>query len=143
MKTALIYSTMTGHSKKIANAIANQLQIQAENIKTNPQLQGVDLLFIVGGIYGGKSQPKLLDYVNKLDSSQVKKVALITSCASNETRQEKVRECLIGKNIEVVGEEYICKGSFLFFGLGHPNKTEIENSVEFAKTVFKKQSATI
>lgn len=38
MKTAIIYSTMTGHSKKIALAMEKELNIPAHDIKSNPAL---------------------------------------------------------------------------------------------------------
>ena len=81
MKRKVIYCTKTGHSRKIARAIAQELQVQAEDIKTGPVLKDVDLLFIVGGIYGGKSDPAMLGYINNIDGSMVRKAALVTSCA--------------------------------------------------------------
>jgi hypothetical protein len=36
----------------------------------------------------------------------------------------------------IVVDEFICQGNFLFFGLGHPNKTDLENAVTFAKEVI-------
>lgn len=135
MKTALIYVSKTGHSKKIAEAIATGLGIKAEDVKTTPKLNDVDLLFIVGGIYGGQSLPELTDYIKTIDKNMVKKVALITSCVSKKSKQVVVRELLTSKDIEVVTDEFICQGNFLFFGLGHPNKKEIEDAVTFAKEV--------
>lgn len=135
MKTALIYVSKTGHSKKIAEAIATGLGIKGEDVKATPKLIDVDLLFIVGGIYGGQSLPELTDYIKTIDKSMVKKVALITSCVSKKSKQVLVRELLTSNDIEVVPDEFICQGNFLFFGLGHPNKKEIEDAVMFAKQV--------
>lgn len=132
MKTALIYLTITSHSKKIANAIAKELKIQAQDIKNNPQLIEADLLFIVGGIYGGKSLPELISYVKNIDNTMVKQAILITSCASNKETQWEVREILDNNGIEVLKDEFVCRGNFLLYGLGHPNKTDIENAVAFA-----------
>ena len=139
MKTALIYSSKPGHSSKIAEAISTELQIQAEDIKTNPKLNNVDLLFIVGGIYGGKSLPELIAYIKNIDSSMVKKVALITSCVSKKAKQDLVRELLVKNNIEVLANEFICQGSFLLIGLGHPNKTDIDSAVSYAKKEVESQ----
>jgi len=135
MKIALIYQTKTGHSKKIANAIAENLQIQAEDIKTNPKLNQVDLLFIVGGIYGGQSLPELISYVNNLDSTMVKKVALITSSAGKTVKQASIRDILVKNNIEVLEEEFVCQGSFLVVGFRHPNKADIDAAISYAKEV--------
>ncbi|NLV58100.1 MAG: hypothetical protein GXY67_04965 [Clostridiales bacterium] len=127
----IVYATMTKHSAKLANAIGRALQLQAEDIKNGPQCKGLDLLFIVGGIYGGQSKPELLEYVKGLDSQAAKRVALVTSCTSNKQGQEGVRALLTEKGIQVV-DEFICRGSFLFMGFGHPNRADVENAVRFA-----------
>ena len=40
----VVYATKTGHSRKIAQAVAKELNVEPMNIKENPQLKGVDLL---------------------------------------------------------------------------------------------------
>lgn len=135
MKAKIVYATMTKHSKKLAEAIARELNIPAENVKENPAIEELDLLYVVGGIYGGESSPDLISYVSKL-GNKVKKAALITSCCSKKTTQNKVRQILMEQGIEVMNE-FICQGSFLFFGFGHPNKKDVEDAVEFAKRVYK------
>lgn len=137
MKTAVLYVSKTGHSKKLGEAIAKELNITAFNMKSNPKLNGIDLLFLVGGIYGGQSAPDLLEYVKTIDNTMVKKVVLVTSCASKQTKQNAVRDLLKEKNIEVSEEEFICQGSFLVMGWGHPNKIDISNAVSFAKEIVK------
>jgi flavodoxin len=132
MKIAVIYYSKTGHSRKIAMAVAGGLGVQAQSVSANLVLNSVDLLFVVGGIYGGKSDPKLLKYLATLSKSQVKRAALITSSMSR-SRQDMARNTLYINGIEVVSDEYILQGSLLFFGLGHPNSREIAGALAFAK----------
>lgn len=132
MKIAMIYYSKTGHSKKIAHKIGESLGIEALDIKDNPKIDQVDLLFIVGGIYGGKSSPELQTYVSNLGEG-IKQVVLITSCLSKVTPQKEVRSILVGKNIPVEEDEFICRGSFLFFGWGHPNSEDVKRAVAFAE----------
>ncbi|NLG25673.1 MAG: hypothetical protein GX558_09980 [Clostridiales bacterium] len=130
-KAGVVYATMTNHSKKLAAAIGRALHIGAENAKKSPTPEGVDLLFIVGGIYGGESLPELLRFVNGLDGRRVKKAALVTSCLTKKQGQSSVRALLEAKGIEVV-DEFICQGSFLLRGFGHPNQSDVEEAVRFA-----------
>ena len=127
----IVYATKTRHSKKIAEAIGKTLNIKAENVSGRPVPGDVDLLFIVGGIYGGKSLPELLKFVKSLDAGKIKRAALVTSCASKKQGQDSIRKLLQAKGIEVM-DEIICQGSFLFIGFGHPNKTDIQEAVDFA-----------
>jgi len=132
MKIAVIYYSKTGHSRKIAKAVAGGLWVQAQSLSEKPVLSGVDLLFVVGGIYSGKSDPQLLNYLATLSRNQVKRAALITSSMSK-SRQDMVRNALSNNGIEVVSDEYVLQGSFLFFGLGHPSVLEIAGAIAFAK----------
>jgi flavodoxin len=133
MNKALIYATKTGHSRKIASAVGKELNLIAEDIKSEPKLDNVDLLFLVGGIYGSQSAPELLTYLEKLNNRMVKKVILLTSSASKVAKQNAVRTLLKDKGIDVEEEEFVCQGSFLFMGFRHPNKDDIQNAVTFAK----------
>lgn len=133
MNIAIIFRSMTGHSKKIARAIAAELNLVAQNIKAKPDLSDIDLLFIVGGIYSGKSLPDTIEYLKTLTSNNIKKAVLLTSSTSDKSGQEEVRQILSANNIEVSPKEYRCRGNFLFMKLGHPNKSEIAKAVSFAK----------
>ena len=140
-KIGIVYATMTKHSQKLATAIGQALNVKAENVKKSPVLGDIDLLFIVGGLYGGESMPELLGFVKGLDGGSVKSAALVTSCASKKQGQNSVRALLESKGITVVGES-ICQGSFLFMGFGHPNQTEVEEAVRFACRLAGKAGET-
>lgn len=136
-KISIIYATKTKHSKKLAIAMGKALNIPAENVVDHPSVEDADLLFIVGGIYGGQSLPELLDFVQKLDSHKIKKAALVTSCTAKKQGQDGVRKVLEEKNIPIL-DEFICFGSFLFLKAGHPNKDEIQEAVDFSVQLSKK-----
>jgi len=134
-KTGIVYATKTRHSLKLAEAIGAALNIKPENIDSKPRFAGLDLLFIVGGIYGGESNPELVEYVKSIDPAAAKAVALVTNCASGRQKQLSVRRILEGNGVEVV-DEFVCKGAILFVALWHPDKKDLANAVEFAKSVI-------
>lgn len=136
MKTEIVYLSKTGHSRKIAQAIAAELHLKERDIKTKPELSGADLLFIVGGIYGGVSDPAMLEYVKGISPDKAKKAALVTSSCGGKTKQVKVRELLANNGVEVIAEEFICRGNFLVVGMGHPDKNEISAAAAFAQKIF-------
>lgn len=137
----IVYATMTKHSKKLAEAMGQALNVKAQNVKESPDLKDADLLFIVGGIYSGESLPELLEYVNNLDGQKIKRAALVTSCVSKKKGQDSIRVLLTEKGIEVV-DEIICQGSFLFMGFGHPNKVDVNEVVHFAKSLAERVGET-
>lgn len=136
MNIKIVYATKTKHSKKIAERIGEKLKIQPIGLEKQPIMENVDLLFIAGGIYAGKCHPDILEFASRLEKGKIKKVALITSCLSNTTKQDKVRELLEQKDIEII-DEFVCKGNFLFLGYGHPNEEEINAIAEFAKKLVE------
>lgn len=138
MNTAVVYSTKTGNSKKIAQSIAETLQIKIADIRSNPALDTLDLLFIVSGIYGGKSSPELKAFAEQLTPQKVKKAILITSCLSKQQKQDEIREILINNKVELVPEEFLCRG--MFFGLGYPKKEDIDAAVAFAQRLVSENS---
>ncbi|MCQ1530494.1 flavodoxin domain-containing protein [Lutispora saccharofermentans] len=138
-KFRIVYATKTRHSKKLAEAIGKALNIKADNVSDNPALEDVDLLFIVGGIYGGGSLPELLDFVKNLDGGKIKSAALVTSCVSKKQGQDSIRKLLDEKNIKVM-DEILCQGSFLFIKFGHPNSADIQEAVDSAIRLSKKVS---
>ncbi|HBN95649.1 MAG TPA: hypothetical protein DDZ66_05060 [Firmicutes bacterium] len=128
----VVYATKIKHSKKIAEDISLALNVQAQNVTDNPRVEETELLFIVGGIYGGDSLPELLNFVHDLDAKKIGKAALVTSCASKKQGQTKVRKILEEKGIEIV-DELLCQGSFLFFKWGRPNQADVQEAVDFAR----------
>ena len=104
-----------------------------------PAPQPADLLFIVGGIYGGKSLPELLAYVQSLNAGLVKRAALVTSCASNRLKQKQIRTILEEKGIEIL-DEIICPGNFLFLRAGHPNESDMKRAADFALRLSRSAS---
>jgi flavodoxin len=137
MKIAIIYYTKLGHSKKIAQAIAQEFQVKAHDIRANPELNHVDMLYIVSGIYGGRSAPEMLGYLKSIDRQQVKQALLITSSAGKTTTAADVRAVLADLGVSVADEEFTCQGAILFVGIGHPNRLDIQNTIKFVKRTMQ------
>lgn len=99
---SVVYTTKTKHSQKLAEAIGSALHVKAEDVKGNSAPCEAELLFLVGGIYAGKSSPELIRYAGNLSGGQVEKVVLVTSSASVASRkQPEIRRTLTEKNIRV------------------------------------------
>lgn len=136
---AVLYATKTQHSKKLAEAIGSALGVKASNITEQPDLRDVELLFIVGGIYGGVSLPELLTFVSGMEAPALKRAALVTSCASGKQRQSALRKILEEKGVQVL-DEFVCKGAILFVSLPHPNAKDLKNAVDFALGIASQKS---
>ncbi|HEY9121983.1 MAG TPA: flavodoxin domain-containing protein [Brevefilum sp.] len=139
MENAVIYYTKLGHSKKIAQAVANELGVKAQDIRENPEILDVDQLYVVSGIYGGKSAPHLLEFLKTLNGQQIKRAYLLTSSGGKTTRASEVRAVLTKLGIPVAEEEFTCQGAIFLFGMGHPNKADIQNAIQYVQTTSQQQ----
>lgn len=128
---SIVYATKTKHSEKIAKAIGDKLKQNVYNITEDPKIKDLNLLFIVGGIYGSESSPDLMEFSRGLSVEKVEKVVLVTSSLSKAKGQESIRKILEEKGIKVI-DEIMCKGSFLFFGLGNPKKQDMQETADHA-----------
>lgn len=133
-KIGVAYFSKTGHSTKIANAVAEAKGLKAVSV-TEQAATDAELIYLVSGIYAGQCAPELLKFVEALDAAKTKQVALITSCASMKQGQDAVRKALEEKGIKVV-DEHLVPGGFLVLKMGHPNKADIADAVEFSKRTF-------
>ncbi len=133
MKNIILYRSMSGHSKKIATKMGLELGLEVFDIKNKPQIKDVDLAFIIGGIYSGKSLPDALEYFKNLNESNIKRAILITTSVTKKNNQDEIRDILTSNNVFVYEEEYHAFGNFLFIKLTHPNKQEIADAIIFSK----------
>ena len=131
MNHAVVYLTKTGHSK---DRLGDRFRRRALglDIKTRPAIGEVDLLLSLAAFWQTK-RPMMLEFVKGLSPKQIKKRSGDVS-ANGSLKQAAVRTALESRGIRVAPEEYCCKGSFLFFFLGHPNSEEIEGAVSFSKS---------
>lgn len=134
MSTAVVYQTMTGHSRKIARSAASALSVEAQPIAGATLPADCRLLFIVGGIYSGKSDPRLIRWIEELDARDIR-LAVLMGASVSEKAQPMLRAALSAKGIRVLEEEFHCRGSFLFFRFGHPNRQELKEAAAFARRV--------
>lgn len=135
MTAKILYATKTGHSKKIANAIAKAHNLSVFNVDAQPIIENCDVLFIVSGIYGGKNKEELLAFVRKINVNSIKQVALITTSTLG-TQQGKLREALQERGVKVIEEEFNCIGGFLVVKMLRPNQKDMDAAAAFAGKIL-------
>lgn len=138
MNTAIIYATMMGTSRKIAEAIGVRLGTTPQSVIENPASSVTDTLVIVGGIYGGKSKKELINFVKSLDSAKVTRAAVVTTSGAGlkRTAPAEVVKLLKSKSITVLGELNI-RGKAFIFPTGHPNEADLKEAVEWVENTIK------
>jgi flavodoxin len=130
----IIYYSMTGNTKKVAEAIAAELDVSAEDAcTTGGKLAKNSFLFLGSGNYfpfRGRGVRKII----ASNDFNGRKVALFGTEAGGKCEEVKALEKMVAaEGAKVVGK-FCCKGKLLFFiNRKHPTRQDLENARKFAR----------
>lgn len=139
MKTWVLYYSKGGNTKKIADAIAEELDevLKSEQIPPAYPPENVSLLFLGTGEYAGKPDSKMVEFIRTLNPNRVKNAAVFGTSAGDAGKAiENVKSLLKEKGINVVDESFSCRGKFLLANRKRPDESDIKSAKEFAKKVY-------
>ena len=132
MTYAVRYYTKTGNTKRLAEAIAAELGVEALPI-SEPVNEKVDLLFLGNSYYAFNIDPEVRDFVKSLDKNLVGKIVNFGSAAMLNSTYKKIKAEADKVGIPMDDREFHCKGEFKGLHKGRPNDEDIKAAVEFAK----------
>ena len=133
----VIYYSMCGSAKKVAEAIAEELGIKAENVKRKKKPTKDSFLFLGSGCYGRKPGKKMQEFIAR-NNFEGRKIAIFGTSADGEGNEVRaIGELLKAKGALIRGNFY-CKGRALFFfNRGHPSKEDLTGARQFASEMKK------
>ncbi len=132
MKFAVRYYTQTGNTKKLAEAVADALGVEALPI-TEPVEEPVDVLFLGNSYYAFSIAPQVKAFIQKLDKEKVGMIANFGSAAMMGSTFKKVAAEAKRMGIPMVNKEFHCRGEFKGLHKGRPNEQDLANAAEFAR----------
>ncbi len=136
MKYAVRYYTKTGNTKKLADAIAKVLDVEALPL-SEPVQEKVDLLFLGNSYYAFSIDPEVRDFVSSLDKEKVGKIVNFGSAAMLNSTYKKVKATAAKVGIPMLEKEFHCKGEFKGLHKGRPNEEDLKAAAEFAKNIME------
>ena len=129
----VVYYSRGGNTKKLADTVAEEIGVSAVSVEEYDLTDKADTLFVGTSIYVGKMDSKMRTFLEKLDSSNVKKVVVFGTGAGEKSALDEVKSILEPLRI-VVSEAYFhCKGSFLLANRGRPNEEDLEGVKKFTR----------
>jgi flavodoxin len=132
MTYAVRFYTKTGNTKRLAEAIAKELGVEALPI-SNPVDEKVDVLFLGNSYYAFSIDPEVRDFVRSLDKEKVGKIVNFGSAAMLNSTYKKVKAEADKVGIPMDEREFHCKGEFKGVHKGRPNAEDVAAAAEFAK----------
>lgn len=137
MNIAMRYFSRGGHTKKVAETIAKAFNTNALDC-TVAISESIDLLFLGGSVYGFGLDNSLKNYIDNLDSTLVKRVALFGTSAIVKNGNKEMARLLLDKGIAVLDDDFYCRGEFAVMHKGRPNEEDLKNATNFAVATIKK-----
>lgn len=134
MKIAVRYYTKTGNTKKLAEAVAKAVGVEALPISA-PVEEPVDVLFLGNSYYAFSIDPEVRDFVRSLDKNKVGRIVNFGSAAMLNSTWKKVKAEADKAGIAMDEREFHCKGEFKAFHKGRPNEEDLKAAAEFAKKI--------
>ena len=136
MKVAVRYYTKTGNTKRLAEAVAKALGVEALPISA-PVEERVDLLFLGNSYYAFSIDPEVRDFIRRLDKDKVGKIVNFGSAAMLNSTWKKVKAEADKAGIPMEEREFHCKGEFKGLHKGKPEADDLEAAAAFAKEIVK------
>ncbi|MBQ7715022.1 MAG: flavodoxin [Clostridia bacterium] len=131
MKIAVRYYTKTGNTKRLAEAVAAAVGVQALPISA-PVTERVDILFLGNSYYAFSIDPEVRAFVRSLDKEKVGKIVNFGSAAMLNSTYKKVKAEADKAGIPMDPREFHCRGEFKGIHKGRPDDADLEKAAEFA-----------
>ena len=134
MKIAVRYYTKTGNTKRLAEAIAKAVGVEALPV-TAPVAESVDILFLGNSYYAFTIDPEVRRFVESLDKEKVGKIVNFGSAAMMNSTWKKVKAVADKVGISMDEREFHCKGEFKGLHKGKPDESDLDAAAAFAKKI--------
>lgn len=133
MNYAVRYYTKTGHTKKLAEAVADALNVEAKPI-SEPLDEKVDFLFLGNSYYAFTIDPEVRSFVQSLSPDKVGRIVNFGSAAMLKSTYKKIKAEADKVGVRMDEREFHCKGEFKGIHKGRPNEDDMRAAAEFAKS---------
>ena len=131
MKIAVRYYTRSGNTKKLAQAIAEAVSVQAMDISASLD-EKVDILFLGCSYYAFDVDPAVKDFiVNNKD--KIGRIVCFGTSAMMKSMIKPVKKVAKTVNVTVDDKDFHCRGQFGKIHKGRPNEEDLANAAVFAK----------
>ncbi len=134
MRIAVRYYTKTGNTKRLAEAVAEAVGVEALAIDT-PITEPVDILFLGNSYYAFSIDPEVRAFVRSLDKEKVGKIVNFGSAAMLNSTYKKVKAEADKLGIPMDQREFHCKGEFKGIHKGRPNEEDLKAVADFARSI--------
>lgn len=136
MKIAVRYFTRSGNTKKIAEAVADAVGVEALDVSVSLE-EKTDILFLGSSVYAAGVDDAVKVFL-KENYRNIGKLVNLSTAALLSSTYKQVKKLAGENNIEMESEEFHCRGSFAVMHCDRPNADDLKKAAAFAKAIIKK-----
>ncbi|MBQ6607894.1 MAG: flavodoxin [Firmicutes bacterium] len=134
MKAAVRYYTKTGNTKKICDAIAEAIGVEAKSVDV-PLEEETEVLFLGNSVYAANIDKEVKDFV-EANKDKIGCLVNVSSAALLEGTYGRMSKLCGELGVNIDQREFHCKGSFKFMHKGRPNQQDLDEAAAFAKEIM-------
>ncbi len=133
MNIAVRYYTQTGNTKKLADAIAEELGVAAKPV-TAPLEEKAEVLFLCNSVYWAGIDKKVKKFV-KDNAGNIGTLVNVSTAALIESTFNQMKKVALEAGVTLCDQEFHCRGKFSALHAGHPDVEDLKAVRVFAKQV--------
>ncbi len=134
MKIAVRYYTKTGNTRRLAQAVAKAVGVEALPI-SEPVTEPVDILFLGNSYYAFSIAPEVRSFLRSLSKDKVGRIVNFGSAAMLNSTYKKVKAEADKVGVAMDQREFHCRGEFKGVHKGHPDQQDLQRAAEFALAI--------
>lgn len=135
MNIAVRYYTRSGNTKKLAVAIADAVNVKAQDVSV-PLKEKTDILFLGSSVYAAGVDDAVKRFISE-NKSNIGKIYNVSTAALLSSTYKQVQRLAKENGVAIAEEEFHCRGSFAVMHRNRPNAEDLQNATAFAKGIVK------
>lgn len=135
MNIAVRYYTRSGHTEKLAKAIAEKIHVKAENISV-PLTERADILFLGCSYYAFDMDREVKKFIAG-NKDKIGEIVCFGTSAMMKSMKKPMKKVTEVNGVKLSDAEFHCRGEFKFVNKGRPNTDDLNNAALFAERFVK------
>lgn len=133
MNIAVRYYTRSGNTKKLAEAVAAAVGVEALDV-TAALTEKADILFLGCSYYAFDVDEAVKQFIAE-NGENIGKIVCVGTSAMMKSMKKPVAKVADSVGVVVTEEEFHCRGQFMKVHKGRPNADDLAKAAAFAKKV--------
>ena len=136
MKYAIRFYTRSGNTKKLADAVAKVVSVEAKEV-TVPLAEKVDILFLRCSYYAFDVDEAVKKFIVE-NKDNIGEIVCFGTSAMMKSMRKPVSKVADAVGVAVANEEFHCRGQFGKVHKNRPNAADLEEISAFTKKIMSK-----